>query len=74
MPPQGLEPWTLGLRIPCSNQLSYEGLNHLDRFALPINIANATANKSKPAVFDYFCFEQLIFSILVSRPLNNRFF
>ena len=21
--PQGLEPWTKGLRVPCSNQLSY---------------------------------------------------
>ena len=25
MPPQGLEPWTRGLRVRCSSQLSYEG-------------------------------------------------
>ena len=25
VPPQGLEPWTRGLRVRCSSQLSYKG-------------------------------------------------
>ena len=29
MPPTGLEPATLGLKVRCSSRLSYEGLGYL---------------------------------------------